>query len=167
MRNTKIGYSDIKDPLGKRFRPFFTGRDKARTPMQWNSGMHGGFTIGQPWVPVNSDSISRNVEDYNGDQSSLLNFYRDLFRIRKANAALQQGRWVPLITGRSGILAYARILNDERIVVILNFTSMKKKISLPEHSFGNVLFSTHRNAEDIFYFQGLRIYPFEVSIYKA
>ena len=167
MRNTKIAYSDIKDPLGKRFRPFFSGRDKARTPMQWNPGLHGGFTLGHPWLPVNADSISRNVEAYNNDHSSLLNFYRTLIRIRKANTALQQGRWVPLIAGRSVILAYARILNDERIVVILNFTSRKKKISLPEHSFGNVLFSTHRNTEDIFYFQALRIYPFEVSIYKA
>ena len=135
--------------------------------MQWNPGLHGGFTLGHPWLPVNADSISRNVEAYNNDHSSLLNFYRTLIRIRKANTALQQGRWVPLIAGRSGILAYARILNDERIVVILNFTSRKKKISLPEHSFGNVLFSTHRNTEDIFYFQALRIYPFEVSIYKA
>jgi len=123
--------------------------------------------VGQPWLPVNADSISRNVEAYDVDQSSLLNFYRTLIRIRKANNALQQGRWVPLITGRNGILAYARVLNDERIVVILNFTALRKKITLPEHSSGKVLFSTNRDAEEIFYFQGLLIRPFEVSIYKA
>jgi len=167
MRNTKIRYRDILDPIGKRFWPFFTGRDKARTPMQWTSVKHGGFTTGKPWLPVNTDFLKRNVENQEKDQTSLLNLYRVLIKIRKDYIALQQGRWVPLIAGHKGILAYARIQYEERIVVILNFTARKKRIFLPGHSFGSVLFSTHRNIEDIYYFQDLRIYPFEVSIYKA
>jgi alpha-glucosidase len=167
MRNTKIRYRDIRDPLGKKFWPFFPGRDKARTPMQWSAGKNGGFTTGRPWLPVNADVMQRNVESQEKDQSSLLNLHRNLIRLRKEHPALQQGRWVPLIAGSNGILAYARIQNGERIVVILNFTARNKRISLPEHSSGNVLFSTHRNTGDIYYFQNLRIYPFEVSICKA
>jgi phosphopantetheine adenylyltransferase len=87
--------------------------------------------------------------------------------MRRDHHALQQGRWVPLIAGHKGILAYARIHFEERIVVILNFTARKKRIFLPEHSFGSVLFSTHRNIEEVYYFQDHRICPFEVSIYKA
>jgi len=167
MKNAKISYREIQDPLGKRFWPLFSGRDKARTPMQWNPEKHSGFTSGKPWLPVNGDFMQRNIETLDQDPDSLLNLYRILIKIRKAYPALQQGRWVPLITGCKGILAYARILFEERIVVILNFTSVKKRIVLPEHSFGNVLFSTHRSIEDIYYFQDLLIYPFEVSIYKA
>lgn len=167
MRNGKIKNRDIKDPLGIRFRPFFSGRDKARTPMQWNSGIQGGFSSGKPWLPVNDDYNFRNVEDHRQDPGSLLNFYKALISIRRTQPALQQGRWVPLITGRNGILAYARILYPDRIVVILNFTSRKKKIDLPEHSFGNVLFSTHRNDGEIYYFQDHQIHPFEASIYKT
>jgi len=167
MRNTKIRYRDIRDPLGKRFWPIFSGRDKARTPMQWTSGKNGGFTDSQPWLPLNTDVSRRSVQSQEKDQASLLNVYRTLIKIRKEHLALRQGRWVPLIAGHKGILAYARIQSEERIVVILNFTAWKKKVSLPEHSFGTVLFSTHRNVEDIYYFQDLRIHPFEVSIYKA
>jgi len=167
MRNTKIPYRDIQDPLGKRFWPFFKGRDKARTPMQWSPGKYGGFTSGKPWLPVNNDILERNVENHDKDQASIFNVYRSLLKIRKTHLALQQGRWVPLIAGQKGILAYARIHNEERLVVILNFTAWKKRISLPEHSFGNVLFSTHRDMDDIYYFQDLWINPFEVSIYKA
>ena len=167
MRNTKIRHQDIQDPLGKRFWPFFSGRDKARTPMQWSSSKHGGFTIGQPWLPLNADAVQRNVENQDKDKTSLLKLYRILIKIRRDHHALRQGRWVPLIAGQNGILAYARIHLEQRIVVVLNFTAGKKRISLPEHSFGNVLFSTHRDIEDIYYFQDLRIYPFEVSIYKA
>jgi len=56
MRNARIRYRDIKDPLGKRFWPFFSGRDKARTPMQWDSTQYGGFTTVKPWLPVNNDT---------------------------------------------------------------------------------------------------------------
>ena len=167
MRNAKIRHRDLQDPLGKRFWPFFKGRDRSRTPMQWNSDKHGGFTSGKPWLPVNSDKIWRNIEDLYKDETSLLNLYRNIIKIRRRHVALQMGRWVPLITGQRGILAYSRIQGEERVVVILNFTSGRKMINLPEHSFGHVLFSSHRNEEEIYYFQELRIYPFEVSIFKA
>jgi alpha-glucosidase len=167
MRNARIRYRDIQDPLGKRYWPFFMGRDRARTPMQWNSGEYGGFTTGKPWLPLNPDKSWRNVEDLQSDGSSLLNFYRNILKIRRNHTALQMGRWIPLITGRHGILAYARALYGERVVVILNFTSKQKYINLPEHSFGQVLFSTHRHEDEIYYFQDLKIFPFEASIFKA
>jgi alpha-glucosidase len=167
MRNGRIRRGDIQDPLGKRFWPFFTGRDKARTPMQWNSGKNGGFSTVKPWLPANADNMQRNVEIQEKEESSLLNFYRILIKIRKENLPLQQGQWVPMITGRNGILVYARILGEERIVVVLNFTGRKKRMVLPEHSSGQVLFSTHRKEYEIYYFQNPWIYPFEVSVFKA
>ena len=167
MRNTRVRYRDIQDPLGKRFWPFFSGRDKARTPMQWNSDEHAGFTSGKPWLPLHTDARQQNIECQEKNHDSLLNLYRVLIKMRRDHHALQQGRWVPLIAGHKGILAYARIHFEERIVVILNFTARKKRIFLPEHSFGSVLFSTHRNIEEVYYFQDHRICPFEVSIYKA
>ena len=30
-----------------------TGRDNARTPMQWDASPNAGFTTGTPWIPVN------------------------------------------------------------------------------------------------------------------
>ena len=167
MRNTRIRYRNIQDPLGKRFWPLFSGRDKARTPMQWNSGKNAGFGSGNPWLPLNPDAQKRNVENQEKDENSILSFYRDLISLRKKHPALGQGRWVPLIAGQNGILAYARIDDNQRVSIVLNFTASKKRISLPEHNCGSVLFSTHRKINEIFHFQNLWIYPFEVSIYKA
>jgi len=167
MRNGKIKHRDIQDPFGKQYWPFFTGRDKARTPMQWDSSASGGFTTGQAWLPVNEDAVHRNVEQQEKQASSLLHFYRALIHMRKKYPALQSGRWVPLVTGQRGILAYARIQEEERIVVILNFTGRRKKLVLPEHSFGYVILSTHRDQDQLHYFQDLRIFPYEATVYNV
>lgn len=164
MHNTHIPRSHIRDPLGKKFWPLFSGRDKARTPMQWVPDSKGGFTTGKPWLPLNKDVRLRNVRNQEGDPSSLLNHYRNLIKLRKTCEAIRNGSWVPIINGRDGILAYFRINEKERILVILNFMARQKKISLPEHTYGKVLFSTHRIPEEFSYFQKMHISPFEATV---
>ncbi len=165
MRNAKIKRRDIQDPFGKRYWPFFTGRDKARTPMQWDDTKYAGFSSVIPWLPLNRDSIARNVEFQGKETDSILLFYKDLINIRKRLLSLQMGRWVPLLTGRGGVLVYMRVHHDERTIIFLNFTSHTKRISLPAHSYGYVLFSTHRRAKEIHFFRDLRVLPFEATIF--
>lgn len=167
MQNAKISKNDIADPLGKKFWPFFSGRDQARTPMQWNAGENAGFTTGKPWLPVNRDYVIRNTEKQKEEPDSIFNLYRSIIQVRRTDSILQQGRWVAIITGRSGVLVYSRVLGNSRTIVILNFTQLVKKIRLPEHIHGFVMFSTHRKTEEVFYFQDLRVHPFEISIYKT
>ncbi len=54
------------------------GRDPARTPMQWDAGQHGGFTTGEPWLPVSPNASDVNVEAEAGDPLSTLTLYRRL-----------------------------------------------------------------------------------------
>lgn len=164
MHNGHIRKRNIRDPLGKRYWPLFNGRDMARTPMQWNPEQNGGFTTGIPWLPLNRDTRLRNVRSQEGQQISLLNHYRNLIKIRRSSRALQAGTWVPVANGLEGILAYFRKSDDERILVILNFTGRHKKFSLPEHTYGLILLSTHRNQDEYSYFQNMQISPFEATI---
>jgi alpha-glucosidase len=164
MHNGNISKRNIRDPLGKIYWPLFSGRDKARTPMQWNPETNGGFTTGKPWLPVNRDLFSRNVRQQEGEPASLLNHYRSLIRLHKSSEALQKGSWVPVTNGQQGILAYYRTTESERVLVILNFTGRHKKLTLPEHTYGKVLLSTHRIPEEFSYFQHMQISPFEATI---
>ena len=41
----------------------YISRDNSRTPMQWSNSFNGGFTDGQPWLPVNDCTCDVNVED--------------------------------------------------------------------------------------------------------
>jgi alpha-glucosidase len=167
MHNTRIGKRDIHDPMGKRYWPFFAGRDKARTPMQWGPEAGGGFTKGKPWLPLNDDTATRNVKMQEGDSASLLNLYRNLIRIRRERKSLYSGEWNPLLNGKNGVLAYFRTCLNERTLVILNFTGIEKTLSLPDYLYGKVLLSVHRSPDEYFYFQNFMIFPYEATIFQV
>jgi alpha-glucosidase len=58
------------------------GRDAYRSPMQWETSPHGGFTTGTPWLPLVDPEI-RNVAGQERDSDSLLHLFRDLIRLRR------------------------------------------------------------------------------------
>jgi alpha-glucosidase len=58
------------------------GRDPFRHPMQWDASPTGGFTTGEPWLPL-VDPEERNVEAQRADPDSLLHFYRGLIAQRR------------------------------------------------------------------------------------
>ncbi len=167
MHNGTIRKRNLRDPLGKKYWPLFSGRDKARTPMQWSDSPNGGFTTGKPWLPLNTDIKTRNIRQQESDPSSLLNHYRNLVRLRKTNEALQKGAWIPVTNGREGILSYYRTVENQRILVVLNFTGSSKTLSLPEHTYGCVLLSTHRITDEFSYFQNMQIASFEATIWSV
>jgi alpha-glucosidase len=164
MHNPHVAKKDLQDPLGKRFWPLFSGRDQARTPMQWSTEKHSGFTTGIPWLPLNRDAQSRNIRCQEGDPESLLNLYRNLIRLRKSCEAIQNGLWFPVTNGKEGILSYFRTVPGERILVILNFTGSQKSFTMQEHTYGKVMLSTHRSAGEFNYFQNMQINPYEATI---
>lgn len=57
-------------------------RDNARTPVQWSHQQYAGFSEVEPWMRVNDNYKEINVEDQDGDDHSLLNFYRKLLKLR-------------------------------------------------------------------------------------
>src|SRR5690625_632982 len=63
-------------------------RDKSRTPMQWNATEKAGFTTGTPWMKVNPNYEEINVEAERADPNSILNYYKELIRLREDNDTL-------------------------------------------------------------------------------
>lgn len=86
-----------------------TGRDNARTPMQWSSAPGAGFSSGRPWIPLNPNYREINAADEAKDPDSVLNFYRALLALRRQNQTLQYGSFFPLLEEHPAIYAYARI----------------------------------------------------------
>jgi alpha-glucosidase len=166
MTNGKLKKSQIADRLGKRFWPFFKGRDRARTPMQWNSGLNAGFSSFTPWLPVNQDYSKFNVESESKDPDSILTLYKKLISFRNNSETLQSGDWIPVITGKRGILAFHRILRKDKIFVLLNFRKRPVKIFLPLPEKGIVLISTHRPEHTLIKPGIDMVFPFEASVFR-
>ena len=137
---------DVQDPLEKNQPGLGLGRDPVRTPMPWSDEPHAGFTKDRPWLRLNDDWRVRNVHSQSADSKSTLNLYRRLIAIRRHHAALNRGRWEPLGCLKDA-LAYARVHEDERIFVVLNFGSAPAEIpaTIPECSC--VLLSTMLDRE--------------------
>src|SRR4051794_37694276 len=95
-------------------------RDNARTPMQWDGSANAGFTTGIPWIDVNPNYATINVERALSDPDSILHHYRTLIRLQKENSVVVHGRYEPLLENHPQIYAFTRILADDRLLVILN-----------------------------------------------
>ncbi len=130
LKDTPVPYIELKDPLGKRYWPFYRGRDGCRAPIPWNAGKHGGFTTGEPWLPVTPEYPVRNVEAQKKDPTSVYHFYRKLIALRRQSPALVRGRWLPMIRKPSRVLAYLRECPEQTMLVALNFTSDPVRVNL-------------------------------------
>ncbi len=120
---------DVLDPVGRRFWPFFKGRDGCRSPMQWTGEPKAGFTAGKPWLPFHPNSRERNVESQLQDPASLLNLYRSLLRLRREYPALRRGD-LTLLTGTPrAVLAFRRQSGAQSLYVILNFSPRPQHFS--------------------------------------
>ena len=131
----------VQDPWEKNEPGLGLGRDPCRTPMPWDGGPNAGFTTGRPWLPLNPDFGTRNVAVETGDPDSMLELYRRLLALRRSSPALSLGDYAELPVGE-GVLAYARLHGEERIVVILNLTHEPRTIRLPSGLFLRPLLST-------------------------
>lgn len=107
------------------------GRDNARTPMQWNDEINGGFSIVEPWLKVNPNYNKINTVTQENDPNSILNFYRNVLNIRKSNDVFVYGDVEELEYDNPSIYAYTKTLDEIRILVILNFSDNNSKFTLP------------------------------------
>ena len=110
-------------------------RDNARTPMQWSTDDHAGFTDGEPWIGVNPNHAAINVERERADDDSVWHYYRDLLALRESSDVVVYGDYEPLFPDDDEVWAYTRTLDGddgtERLVVALNFTSEETAVRLP------------------------------------
>ena len=115
----------------------YRSRDNARTPMQWNSSSNAGFSREAPWLKVNPNYGSINVEESIKDKNSIFNYYRKLIELRKKNNILIYGKYEIILENNENIYAYLRSSGNEKLLIILNFSEDSHLFELP----GNIRFA--------------------------
>ena len=103
-------------------------RDNARTPIQWDDSPHGGFTEGNPWLEVAGNYQEINAWQALEDENSILNYYRELIRLRKEYDIIAAGNYIPLEASKNhAIFAYRREYRSQNLIVICNLSSSPAK----------------------------------------
>jgi glycosidase len=111
----------------------YRSRDNARTPMLWDSSFNAGFSAGKPWLPVHPDFPKLNVEVQQSETRSVLNFYKQMIRLRKEHSGLfMYGDFIPRFTETMDIFAYERAWQGKRSLVMCNFCNEKRFLDIPK-----------------------------------
>jgi oligo-1,6-glucosidase len=106
-----------------------TSRENGRTPIQWNAELNAGFTTGKPWLKVNPNFVTVNVEAQEKDLDSPLNYFRKITKLRKQEPTLVYGKYTLLDKENPNVFAYTRELNGRKLLVLLNFSSENAKFN--------------------------------------
>jgi oligo-1,6-glucosidase len=143
-------------------------RDNARTPMQWNASGQAGFTSGAPWIKVNPNYKEINVQQALDDPDSIFYYYQKLIRLRKENPVIVYGSYDLIPNTDERIYAFTRTLEDDRLLVILNFSSESPVFDLPQNiAFSNadLLISNYEAdaSQDIL---RIMLRPYEARVYR-
>jgi alpha-glucosidase len=150
MRDVAIPPHLVRDPFERNVPGRGLGRDPERTPMQWSSDTQAGFTRGEPWLPVASDYRDVNVAAQRDDAKSILALYRRLIALRRAEPALEVGRF-ELVETQGEVLAYVRRSRrgESDFLIALNLGAQPRRVPLPRpHASGAIALSTHLDRAD-------------------
>ncbi len=120
LPEAEIPRERLKDPYGIAFWPDFAGRDGCRTPMPWvGADPKGGFSAGEPWLPVPPEHLGRAVDVQERDPGSVLNAARRFIAWRKRHPALVRGD-IRFLDAPAPLLAFERACADEGILAAFN-----------------------------------------------
>ena len=117
--------------------------------MQWDSSPSAGFTTGTPWLPVAADYTAYNVSAESEDPTSMLTLFRKLLVLRRSSPALSIGEYTDIPSDAPDVFSYMRQHEDDRMLVVLNFSHEPRTFTMATASAAHVAASTvpGRNGE--------------------
>lgn len=125
------------DEIGMGDNIYLGDRNGVRTPMQWNADRNAGFSRATPaklYSPVIMDPVwgyeAVNVEAQQSDQSSLLNWMRNMIALRKLFRVFGRGTLHFLNPSNRKILAYLRRFEGEQVLCVANLSRFAQPVDL-------------------------------------
>ena len=140
----------------------FRSRDNARTPMQWDNSAQAGFTTGTPWISTNPNYTEINAKAETADPDSVFHYYKKLIALRKQNPIIVYGKYELLLKDSEELYVYTRTLDDEKLLVVCNFSETKTHFTIPEEFIGKT--SLISNMENTYDKPEITLRPYEAVV---
>lgn len=130
--------------------------------MQWNAGKNAGFSTGTPWMRVNPNYEDINAEEQIKREDSVFSYYKELIRLRKEKEIIVYGHYELLMPEDENLFVYTRSLDNEKLLVICNFTEEETVFSMPDEFTGKkVLVGNYKEQEAA---PSIRLRPYEALV---
>lgn len=125
----------------------YKSRDNARTPMQWSDEKNGGFTKGTPWIKINPNYTTINAREQMEREDSVFHYYQKLISLRKKEPVIVYGTFALLMPEDEDIFMYTRTYEQEKLLVICNFSQKERELEIPEEwERGTILLGNYKDA---------------------
>ncbi|XP_065203796.1 maltase 2-like [Planococcus citri] len=133
MEDAKIRWEQTTDVYALDVGPLLYesfSRDPERTPFQWNSSHHAGFSgiDGKTWLPVNPNYYRINVQAQKYNLKSHYNIYKKLIELRSKEAFYRGDFKMYTISDR--VFAFKRNLSNEVYVIIMNLNNEEESVDI-------------------------------------
>lgn len=122
MRDVPIPFDEVQDPQGLNMPGKNLSHDPCRTPMQWNAKENAGFSESSPWLRIDKNYKSANVETQQNDPNSILILYQKLIKLRNSEPSLNIGNYIPVNSDNQAISYIREIPGSSRFLIILNLS---------------------------------------------
>ncbi|KFF61237.1 trehalose-6-phosphate hydrolase [Pectobacterium brasiliense] len=106
-------------------------RDNGRTPMQWDTSNHAGFTTGTPWIALCQNFAHVNAKQALADKASIFYTYQQLIAMRKALPLLTYGDYQDLLPDNPTVWCYQRSWEGQRLLVLANLSKQPQRWQPP------------------------------------
>jgi alpha-glucosidase len=98
--------------------------------MPWEASERGGFSSGQPWLPVPEQHRALNVNAQERDPTSALHGFRRLLQWRRQQPLLISGD-IEFLAATDSVLAFRRFDRQDAMLVAFNLSSQPASVALP------------------------------------
>ena len=142
----------------------YKSRDNARTPMQWNNQENAGFTTGTPWIKVNPNYVEINAEEEVKRADSVFSYYKKLIALRHQEEVIVYGHYELLLPESEELYVYTRELNEEKLLVICNFTDKEVSYAVPNEFVGKEILISNYEEQEMK--QELSLKPYEAIVIR-
>ncbi|HQY91704.1 alpha-glucosidase [Caldilinea sp.] len=132
-----------------------TSRDRGRSPYQWSAIESAGFTTGAPWIGVNPNYLTINLEAELSDPASVFHYYRQMIALRKRIPALIYGEFIAQ-EAPTTLYVYQRLYQDQRYQIVLNLS--EERVAYP--CVGDLLIGNYAATDQN------RLQPYEARVYR-